>query len=110
MRKAAGIFTIIVGICTIAVYATITERIIGAGIPFEAAIETMPLVFLLLGLTIGGSICAFRKRYWGLALTGAICSVFIGFATFVFGIIGYIFFPMGILAVIFLAKRKYEFD
>jgi len=67
-------------------------------------------VFLLLGLTVGGGICAFIKKHWWWALSGAICSVFIGFAMLIFPVFGLIFPPMGILAVIFLVKRKSQFD
>lgn len=105
MRKAAGILMIIVG-CTVPGLSQSLFEIFGE----TTNSISVPLGLLLLGLTIGGGISAFRRKHWGLALAGAICSVFIGFAMLIFPVFGLMFPPMGILAVIFLAKRKYEFE
>jgi len=60
--------------------------------------------FVILVLTIGGGICALRKKAWGWALSGAICSMIAGAL-----IMGLLALP-GLLAVIFLVKRKGEFE
>ena len=113
MRIAAGILIIIVGLTTPAIAQTVAEMVAGTT-DFEAvgsAGATMVLpVLLLLGLTIGGGFCAVRKKQWRWALSGAICSAFIGFAGLIFVPLGLILFLMGMLAVIFLLKRKGEFD
>ena len=106
---------IIVGFLSIAILGTMTDMIarVAVVVPIDLEEGTqwmVGLTFLLLGLTWGGAICAFRKRAYWWALSGAICSMFISFLTFVYGILGYIFFAMAILALIFLIKRKGEFD
>ena len=115
MRIAAGILMIIVGLTLPAIVQNVVEMIAKTTAdPFETAgslgAPTVLPVFLLLGLTVGGGICAFIKKHWWWALSGAICSVFIGFAMLIFPVFGLIFPPMGILAVIFLVKRKSQFD
>lgn len=55
------------------------------------------IVFCISVLGIIGGIYALRRRYWGLALTGAIAGCFT-------------FLPCGVPAVIFVAKAKPEFD
>jgi hypothetical protein len=114
MRITAGILMIIVGFLSISILGTMTDIIsrVAMVVPVDLDEGTqwmVRLTFLSLGLTWGGAICIFRKRTYWLALSGAICSIFIGFLTFIFGILGYIFFIMAILAVIFLIKRKGEF-
>ena len=59
------------------------------------------LVFVIPGLILGaldiiGGIFALKRKLWGLALAGAIATIFP-------------FFPMGILAIIFVAMGKNEF-
>lgn len=118
MRIAAGIVMIIGGLCLPAIYGSYYLEMTAKtmGVPIEVVIETARwtslLVFLSLGLTVGGAISAFRRKYWWWALSGAICSVFIGFAMLIFPVplFGSIFPPMAILAVIFLVKRKSEFE
>ena len=113
MRIAAGILMIIVGITTPALTQNVLvmvagttdyDTIAGLGAP------TVLPVLILLGLTVVGGFCTFRKKCWWLALSGAICSAFIGLANLFFGFFGFIFLSMGALAVIFLVKRKCEFD
>ena len=114
MRVTAGILMIMIGFSSLSIAGTVTEqtaKIVG----FEAAVETTGrwvflLVFLSLVLTIGGGISTFRRKPWWWALSGAICSIVIGFSMFLYGIIGYIFLLIGILALIFVIKRKGEFQ
>jgi len=115
MRIAAGILMILVGFLSIAILGTMADVLarVAMVVPIDLDEGTqwmVGLTFLLLGLTWGGAICAFRKRAYWWALVGVICSMLIGFLTFVFGILGYIFFTMAILALIFLIKRKGEFQ
>lgn len=114
MRVAAGILTIIGGLCLPAIHQNVLEMTAKTmGVPIEVVIETARWTFLLfflsLGLTVGGGISAFRRKYWWWALSGAICSVFIGFFMLIYPVFGLIFPPMGILAIIFLIKRRGEF-
>jgi len=64
--------------------------------PFSViAAYLMP--FSILGiLAILGGIASVRRRAWGFALTGAICSILC-------------FFPIGIIAVILTASSRQEF-
>ena len=127
MRKAAGILMIIVG-CTLPAISAYLYEMLGE----TANSISIPLGFVLLGLIIGSGVCAFKKRHWGLALAGAICALCVAVtlaitslltfpipfsyythpdaALFGASILGIIFILMGILAVVFLTKRKYEFE
>ena len=54
--------------------------------------------FLALGIiALIGGIITLRRKVWGFALTGAICAMFP-------------IVPLGILAIIFVAMAKKEFD
>ena len=55
-----------------------------------------PLIGIGIVALIGG-IFTLKRRTWGFALTGAICALFP-------------IVPLGIVAIIFLAVRKNEFD
>ncbi|MFC1990219.1 hypothetical protein ACFLVW_06680 [Chloroflexota bacterium] len=107
MRIAAGVLIIIVSLTLPAAYQGIVESLAKArGVdPFGFMSGWGSLVFILLFVLVVSGICAFRRKYWWLALSGAICAFFIGLGTLPF-----VFVPMGILAVIFLVKRKSEFD
>jgi len=58
---------------------------------------------------MGGAVSTFRRKHWGMALAGAICSVFIVLPLLTHGIAGLIFPAIGILAIVFLIKSKGEF-
>lgn len=59
---------------------------------------TMGGVLIILGvLALIGGIFGVRKKVWGLALAGAIASVMV-------------FFPVGVVAVVFTAMAKPEFN
>jgi len=120
VRIAAGILMIIVGLTLPGLTQTVVELIaetvasILEADPVETVFSlgkwTVLPVILLLGLTVGGGICAFLKKHWWWALSGAICSVFIGFAMLIFPVFGLIFPPMGVLAVVFVCRRKREWE
>ena len=120
MRIAAGILMIIVGLTLFATVENI-HQIFGTT-------EFVPVSLILFGLILAGAVNAFRRASYGWALAGAILSVIIAViftvtslltfpvaAATLGGTIGtatfYIMFlSLGILAVIFLTKRKGEFD
>lgn len=115
MRIAAGTLMIIVGFLAISILGTMADVLasIAKIVPVDLDATTqwmVGLTFLLLGLTWGGAVCVFRKRIYGWALAGAISALFIGFLTFVYGILGYVVLTIAILALIFLIKRKGEFQ
>ena len=112
MRKAAGILTIIAGlVSSVAPYSFVHDMAWRRTDSPEAAYSFIMAwngvivfsSFVILVLTIGGGICALRKKAWGWALSGAICSMIAGAL-----ISGFLALP-GLLAVIFLAIRKGEF-
>ena len=114
MRIAAGIMLIILGIASLAVPVSVAEMI--AQTRTDSYEDFLELAFslmtspwaaiaasVLLGLIVGGGICALRKKAWGWAFSGAICSMIaMGFYHVLFAL-------PGLLAVIFLLKRKGEF-
>ena len=104
MRIAAGFLMIIVSFMSLSLSYSLWE-----GFDNTADNLVIPLFFLLQILTAGGGVCAFQKKYYWGALTGAIFSVFVGSLNVLFGDLGVILLPMGILAVIFLIKSKGEF-
>ena len=123
MRIAAGILMIIVGFTSFATAQTLVEMF-----GETTGSVFVPLTFLALGLTWGGGICVFRKKAYWWALSGAICSMIIAstltitsLSTFPFplrfgaSMVGtslfyIIFVLMAILALIFLIKRKGDFQ
>ena len=64
--------------------------------PLAAGVLAIPLVLGIVAIV--GGIYALRRRVWGLALAGAICSLFGPW------------FVLGILAIIFVAMGKGEFE
>jgi hypothetical protein len=110
----AGILSIIagtLGICGLsgAWYGRYLARFMFETVPYEFLSDTfyglitahyfiVGSISALLGiLAVLGGIFALQKRLWGLALAGAISSVFT-------------FFPLGIAAVIFVAQTQKEFS
>jgi hypothetical protein len=55
--------------------------------------------FIISALSIAGGIYALRRKIWGLALAGAICTLFTIWA-----------WPLGAAAIVFLALSKDEFN
>lgn len=113
MRIAAGIMMIIAGLpSSVVPYSLVNDMAWRLADSPEAAYSfitrwsglTMFLFFVILVLTIGGGICALRRKAWGWALSGAICCMIAG--AFIMGLL----VVPGLLAVIFLAKRKGEFS
>ena len=96
----AGILCIIAGV--IGVISGLTVAILGGiggsffGMAWMGAIG-VPLIVSGIVAIVGG-IYALRRRIWGLALAGAICAVFSGYLI------------LGILAIIFVAIGKDEFE
>ena len=96
----AGILSIIAG--ALQVIAGIAVAIVGGiggafiGIPWLSVIGG-PLIVLGVIAIVGGS-CALKRRVWGLALAGSICALVGPWAI------------LGILAVIFVALGKGEFE
>jgi len=88
-----GAINVITGI-VIAVVGGIGGIFIGLG--WLSAIGA-PIIVLGIIAIVGGS-CALRRRVWGLALAGSICT-FLGPSTI-----------LGILAIIFVSMGKGEFE
>ena len=96
---AAGILCIIAGV--IGVIIGIVIAVVGGigwffGMPWFSAIGA-PIIVVGIIAIVGGS-CALRRRAWGLALAGSICALFGAWAI------------LGILAIIFVALGKGEFE
>jgi hypothetical protein len=115
MRKAAGIMLIITGIASVVVPGQVAEMIartragsyeefLDLSFSLATSSEAMFATLVLLVLIVGGGICALRKEAWGWALSGAICSMI------AMGFYAPFFALPGLLAVIFLVKRKGEFQ
>jgi uncharacterized protein YjeT (DUF2065 family) len=109
MRIAAGIMLIVRGIASVIVPEQVAEMIAQtrAG-SYEYFLRTstwvVPAGLVLLVFIVGGGICALRREAWGWAFSGAICSMIA--MGFLWGLLA---IP-GLLAVIFLLKRKGEFQ
>jgi len=101
MPTAAGILSIIAG--SIGFFAGIVMATVGGivgaveGIFWFGTIGA-PLIAIGIVAIIGG-IFALRKRIWGLALAGAICSLFCTWVSWI----------LAIPAIVFLALSKREF-
>jgi len=104
---------IITGIASVVVPGQVAEMIARtrAGsyeefleLSWSLSTSLVPLGLALLALIVGGGICALMKKAWGWALAAAICSMIaMGFSA--------VFFALpGLLALIFLIKRKGEFQ
>ena len=98
MVKTAGIFSIIGGIFGIVSGASVAAIGALAGLAGMGMFSVIgaPLIGIGIVALIGG-IFTLKRRTWGFALTGAICALFP-------------IVPLGIMAIIFLAVRKNEFD
>ena len=99
MVKAAGILSIIGGICGI-IYGSIASLFtsIFSLIPGLSWLGAIGGGLLALGIiALAGGIVTLRRKAWGFALTGAICAMFP-------------VVPLGILAIIFVSKGKKEFS
>ena len=96
----AGAFSTIGGIL-LAIIGAIGGGILGVlGLPciggLVAGVLAVPLILGIVAIV--GGIYALKRRVWGLALAGAICSLFGPW------------FVLGVLAIIFVAMGKGEFE
>ena len=102
----SGVFGIFMGAGLILIAVFVTSLVSFEDYPYE----DLPLVFLeslflgwgifqlLLAILAGiGGIYALQRRHWGLALAGSIAAILVAF-------------PIGVVAVIFTALSKSEFD
>jgi hypothetical protein len=101
----AGILSIVAGAVELLVGISVgsLSGLLGSlsGIPDLGVILGIlgfPLIILGIVAIVGG-IFSLRRRVWGLALAGAICSLFLLYVTI-----------LGILAIIFVAMSKKEFE
>jgi len=132
MRKAAGIMLIILGLVSWQVPAQIVNSIaweratsIEDFVRISSEMGT-PMVLaglLLIALIVGGGICALRKKAYWWALSGAVCLILAGITLGAFWphfgdpvggrlagvLMGVLYALPGLLAVMFLEKRKSEF-
>ena len=98
----AGILSIIGGIVGVAsgiAMAVLGTVLMGLGlpsmIPLNVELISIPLTILGIVAIIGG-MRALKRKTWGVALAGSICALFP-------------VFPLGLLAIIFVAMGKKEF-
>ena len=98
----AGILSIIGGIVGVAggiAMAVLGTALMGLGlpsiIPLNVELISIPLTILGIVAIIGG-MRALKRKTWGMALAGSICALFP-------------VFPLGLLAIIFVAMGKKEF-
>jgi hypothetical protein len=99
----AGILCIIagaVGILGIVIIAILTNVMVGA---WKIGVTGIWVIFIILGLidvvAITGGVMAIKRKVWGLALVGAVCSIL--------SIWGWL---LGISAIVLLARSKKEFS
>jgi len=91
--KAAGILSIIGGICGIVAGSIATATIA----LFQGGMEQLGGGFIALGvIALIGGIMSLKRKVWGLGMAGAICALFP-------------VVPLGILAIIFVSMGKEEF-
>lgn len=101
----AGILSIVAG--GVNVLVGLIVSIVGGGIAWIGADFAVPRILGLLGIplivlgavSVVGGICALSRKYWGVALAGAICALFPPFVSL-----------FGILAIVFVAIGKEEFQ
>ncbi len=104
----AGVFSIVAGIIGLGLVALLLfsvrgalsiEDICGTGAFVLIILPSFLAVFLFICsvISIIGGIYALKRKTWGLALVGSIAAILV-------------LFPMGILAVIFIALSKKEFE
>jgi len=95
----AGILSIVAGV--IAAVSGLGVTILGGviGVPFGAGwLGAFGVPWIIFGVfAVIGGVYSIKRRFWGLALVGAICALS-----------GY--FIMGLLAIIFVAMGKSEFE
>ena len=98
MPKTAGILSIVAGAIEILGGITAGSLLTTlVDLPGIGAITGFPLVILGIVAIVGG-VFSLRRRIWGLALAGAICSLLLPTIAL-----------LGILAIIFVAMSKKEF-
>ena len=97
----AGILSIISGVVALLVgIGDLVKGELARRIVFHIGGETIGVLLIVLGIiAIIGGIFAIRRHVWGLALAGAICALFPLHVAI-----------LGILAIIFVALSKGEFD
>jgi hypothetical protein len=115
--KVAGVLDIVcgamgvLGVLGIVFVILVISTVLNQEFPFydtslspEAVANLVTFVYTLIGvflallsaLAITGGVYALQKKYWGLALAGAIAGTFI-------------FLPCGVVAIVFTAMAKPEF-
>ncbi len=98
---AAGILSIIAGAIELfggLIFSALASLITSLfWMPELGALFGVPLIIIGIVAIIGG-ICSLTRRAWGMALAGAICSLFLPHVII-----------LGILAIIFVAISKQEF-
>ena len=82
LELVAGALHLVAGVATLLLSGALAAGLEIAGLSDLAAITPLPIVaiksvpLLLLGTAaLVGGICALRRRHWGFALCGAICSM-----------------------------------
>lgn len=132
MRKAAGIMLIILGLFSWQVPTQVVNTIAWGRatsiedfvrISSEIGTPLFPISLLLVVVIVGAGISALRKRARWWALSGAVCLIIGGIILGVFWphfgdpagmlagvLVGMLFAIPGLLAVVFLEKRKAEFS
>jgi len=114
MRIAAGVILIITGVTSVAVpYKVATMMALARADSYQEYLNLVSslarspwatsMSVILVGVIIGGGVCALRKKAYGLAFAGAVCSaIAMGFYALMFA-------APGLLAAIFLLLRRREF-
>ena len=101
---AGGILSIVAGVIHfigwlgISLVFPATSSQFGYNVPNAVLFLIIPLVILAI-VAIAGGIFALMRKAWGLALAGAICAIFSPLTWF-----------LGVIATIFIALSKDEFD
>ena len=81
---------------TLTISAGVLGLIVGIVLIGRSPLFTMGLLAIMISIVaVAGGLCALKRRVWGLALAGSICSVFCW---------------LGIPAIIFIALSKQEFS
>jgi hypothetical protein len=81
---------------TLTISAGVLGLIVGIVLIGRSPLFIVGLLAIMIGVVaVAGGVCALKRRVWGLALAGSICSVFCW---------------LGIPAIIFIALSKQEFS